>query len=52
MMFKGIMKNPIIQSVISNVGKALGGDKEDPELDLKKAIEDLPQAAATYTLNL
>ncbi len=42
MMFKGIMKNPIIQNVISGVGKALGGgDKEDPELDLKKAIEDL-----------
>ena len=42
MMFKGIMKNPIIQNIISNVGDALGGgDKEDPELDLKKAIEDL-----------
>ena len=42
MMFKGIMRNPIIQNIISNVGSSLGGgDKEDPELDLKKAIEDL-----------
>ena len=42
MMFKGIMKNPIIQNVISGVGKALGGgDKEEPDLDLKEAIEDL-----------
>ena len=42
MMFKGIMRNPIIQNIITNVGSALGGgDKEDPELDLKKAIEDL-----------
>ncbi len=43
MMFKGIMKNPIIQGIISNVGDALGGDKEDPELDLKKAIADLQE---------
>ena len=42
MMFKGIMKNPIIQNVISGVGKTLGGgDKEEPDLDLKEAIVDL-----------
>ncbi len=43
MMFKGIMKNPIIKNIISNVGDALGGDKEDPQLDLTKAIADLQE---------